>query len=118
MFRALLCPSSEARYHNVDYHIGRFVLGLLYVGGWVRLGCSSVRAAARTLLIISNVCSCQQGNERSGYLKCGKSLHQLKECYFLKCKYPECFRTLSNLYCVNIYYNYYRHTQHILKPVA
>jgi len=32
MFRALLCPSSEARDYDVDYHIGRFVLGLLYVG--------------------------------------------------------------------------------------
>ena len=29
MFRALLCPSSRARDYNVDYHIGRFVLGLL-----------------------------------------------------------------------------------------
>jgi len=30
MFRALLCPSSGARdYYDVDYHIGRFVLGLL-----------------------------------------------------------------------------------------
>ena len=29
MFRALLCPSSGARDYNVDYHIGRFVLGLL-----------------------------------------------------------------------------------------
>ena len=29
MFRALLCPSSGARYCNVDYHGGRFVLGLL-----------------------------------------------------------------------------------------
>jgi len=29
MFRALLCPSSGARNYNVDYHIGRFVLGLL-----------------------------------------------------------------------------------------
>jgi len=39
MFRALLCTSSEARYYDVDYHIGRFVLGLLYVGrlGAVRL---------------------------------------------------------------------------------
>jgi hypothetical protein len=27
MFRALLCPSSGARNYNVDYHIGRFVLG-------------------------------------------------------------------------------------------
>jgi len=31
MFRALLCPSSGARDHDVDYHSGR-VLGLLYVG--------------------------------------------------------------------------------------
>jgi len=29
MFRALLCPSSVAREYNVDYHIGRLVLGLL-----------------------------------------------------------------------------------------
>jgi hypothetical protein len=33
MFRALLCQSSGARDYVVDYHIGRFVLGLLYVGG-------------------------------------------------------------------------------------
>jgi len=33
MFRALLCPSSEAREYEFDYHIGRFGLGLLYVGG-------------------------------------------------------------------------------------
>ena len=32
MFRALICPSSGARDYDVDYHIGRFVLGLLYVG--------------------------------------------------------------------------------------
>ena len=25
MFRALLCPSSGARYCNVDYHVRRFV---------------------------------------------------------------------------------------------
>ena len=50
MFRALLCPSSGARDYDVGYHIGRFVLGLLYVGGWVRLGWSSVRVATRTLL--------------------------------------------------------------------
>ena len=29
MFRAILCPSSGARDYDVDYHIGRFVLGLL-----------------------------------------------------------------------------------------
>jgi len=33
MFRALLCPLSGARDYDVDYHNGRFVLGLLYVGG-------------------------------------------------------------------------------------
>jgi len=33
MFRALLCPSSGAPDYDVDYHIGRIVLGLLYVGG-------------------------------------------------------------------------------------
>ena len=37
MFRALLCPSSGARDYDVDYHIGRIVLALLYVGCWVRL---------------------------------------------------------------------------------
>ena len=46
MFRALLCPSSGARDCDVDYHIGRFGIGLPYFGGWVRLGWSSVRAAA------------------------------------------------------------------------
>ena len=49
MFRALLCPSPGARDYNVVYHIGRFVLGLLYVGGAVRLCWSGVRAAARAL---------------------------------------------------------------------
>jgi len=44
MFQALICPSSGARDYDV-YHIGRVVLGLLYVGGEVRLGWSSVRAA-------------------------------------------------------------------------
>jgi len=33
MFRALLFPSSGTRDYDVGYHIGRFVLGLLYVGG-------------------------------------------------------------------------------------
>jgi len=33
MFRALLCPSSGTRDYDVDYHIGRSVLVLLYVGG-------------------------------------------------------------------------------------
>jgi len=46
MFRALLCPPSGARDYNVDYHIGRLFLRLLWVGSWVRVGWSSVRAAA------------------------------------------------------------------------
>ena len=45
MFRALLCPSSGAREYDADYHIGRIVLGLLYVVGKVQLGWSSVRVA-------------------------------------------------------------------------
>jgi len=45
MFRTLLCSSSGARDYDVDYHIGRFVLGLLYVGGKEQLGWSSVRSA-------------------------------------------------------------------------
>ena len=32
MFRTLLSLSSEARDYDVYYHIGTFVLGLLYVG--------------------------------------------------------------------------------------
>jgi len=32
MFQALLCPSSGAHDYDVDYQIGRFGLGLLYVG--------------------------------------------------------------------------------------
>jgi len=48
MFRALLCPSSGASDYDVDYHIGRFVLGLLYVGGWVRLGWSSAACSPDT----------------------------------------------------------------------
>jgi len=46
MFRALLRPSSGARDYNVDYHIGRFVLCLLYVVGEVQLGWSGFWAAA------------------------------------------------------------------------
>jgi len=43
MFQALLCPSSGARDCDVVYYIGRFVLGLLYVGVEVQLGWSGVR---------------------------------------------------------------------------
>jgi len=40
MFRALLCPSSVARNYNVEYHIGRFVLGLLQAKARCALACS------------------------------------------------------------------------------
>jgi len=33
MFQALLYPSSGARDYDAEYHIDRFVLGLLQVGG-------------------------------------------------------------------------------------
>jgi len=49
MFRALLSLSSGARDYDVDYHIGRIVLGLLYVGGKLQLGWSSVRVAGLNL---------------------------------------------------------------------
>jgi len=49
MFRALICPSSGAWDYVVDYHIGRVVLGLLYVGGTVQLDCSSVQVAGYNL---------------------------------------------------------------------
>jgi len=45
MFQALLCQSSGAHNYDVDYHISRIILGLLYVGGWVWLGWSGVRVA-------------------------------------------------------------------------
>jgi hypothetical protein len=43
MFRATLCPSSEAHDDSVGYHIGRLVLELLLVGGLVQAGWMSVR---------------------------------------------------------------------------
>jgi len=54
MFRALLCPSSGPYDYDVDYHIGRIVLGLLYVGGEVLLGWSVVRAAGSSLTLQPN----------------------------------------------------------------
>jgi len=49
MFQALLCPSSAARDYDVVYHIGRVVLGLLYVGGEVQLGWRGVRVTGSSL---------------------------------------------------------------------
>ena len=51
MFRTLLCPSSGALDCDVDYHIGRIVLGLLYAVCW-RLGAvrlADVQAAGSSL---------------------------------------------------------------------
>jgi len=52
MSRPLLCPSSGARDYDVVYHIGRFVLGLLYVGGKVQLGWSGVRVAGSSTTLL------------------------------------------------------------------
>ena len=52
MFRALLCPSSGARDYNVDYHIGRIVLGSMCVGVSVRLGWSGIRVAGFSLFVL------------------------------------------------------------------
>ena len=51
MFRASPCPSSGARDYAVHYHIGRIVLGLLFVRGKVQLGWSSVRVAGSSTTI-------------------------------------------------------------------
>ena len=53
MFQVLLCPSSGARDYDAVYHIGRVVLGLLYVGGDMQFGWSSVRVAgSRTTQVV------------------------------------------------------------------
>ena len=52
MFRALLYSSSGSRDYDVVYHTGRVVLGLLYVGGYVRLGWSSVRVAGSSTRVV------------------------------------------------------------------
>jgi len=57
MFQALLCPSSGTRACDVVYHIGRVFLGLLYVGGEVRLGWSSVRVAGLSLQRMCILCT-------------------------------------------------------------
>jgi len=55
MFRAPLCPSSRAHDDSVGYHIGRLVLKLLPVGGYVQAGWMSVtrlvlQPSVRTLI--------------------------------------------------------------------
>jgi len=71
MFQALLCPSSGARDYDVVYHIGRVVLGLLYVGGELQLGWSSVRAAACSL----TAPNLQHTANQERHDQCGKQHH-------------------------------------------
>jgi len=65
MFRALLCPSSEARDYDIDYHIGRIVLGLLYVGVLVQLVWSGVRVAGSSTVVLEPCLSLQPGHYSS-----------------------------------------------------
>jgi len=51
MFRALLCPSSEAHDYNVDYHIGISFL-VCCIGDKVQLFWSGVRVAASKLVFL------------------------------------------------------------------
>jgi len=67
MFPALLCPSSGARDYDVDYHIGRFVLGLLYVGG-----CFSLQPVHHSGLTASNLQ--HTANQERNY-QCGNQHH-------------------------------------------
>jgi len=68
MFRALLCPSSGVRYYDVDYHIGRVVLGLLYVGGKVQLGWCSVQVAG-------SACNLDTTPNQEQHDQCGNQHH-------------------------------------------
>ena len=54
MFRALLCPSSGTRDYNVDYHIGRFVLGLLCMLE-VRCGLARVVSELQAKLLMMGI---------------------------------------------------------------
>jgi len=79
MFQALLCPSSGARDYDVIYHTGRVVLGLLYVGGEVQLGWSSVWVAGLSLqprhyssLTAPNI---QHTSSQERHDQCGKQHH-------------------------------------------
>jgi len=61
MFRALLCPSSGARDYNVDYHIGRLVLGLLHPGHYSSLTAPNLQHTANQEL---NDQCCNQHHSR------------------------------------------------------
>jgi len=50
MFRALLCPSSGPRDYDVDFHIGSFVLGLLYVC-WRNAQCGNQHHSRELLMM-------------------------------------------------------------------
>jgi hypothetical protein len=69
MFQALLCPSSGAR--DYVYHIGRIVLGLLYVGGDVQL-CLSLQPGHHSSLTAPNL---QHSENQERHDQCGKQHH-------------------------------------------
>jgi len=71
MLQALLCPSSGARDYDVVYHIGRIVLGLLYVGGEVQL-CLSLQPGHHTSLTAPNL---QHTANQERHDQCGKQQH-------------------------------------------
>jgi len=87
MFRTLLCPSSVARDYDVDYHIGRFVLGLLYVGGTVQLGWSSVRVAG-TSTSCAGACNLQHTENQERNDQCGNQ-HRSRELLMMGILMPE-----------------------------
>jgi len=66
MFRALLRPSSEHRDYNVDYHIGRLVLGLLWFGLQAKTqqeSCVSLQPGHYSSLTAPNLQNQQTKNE-------------------------------------------------------
>ena len=55
MFRALLCPSSEARDYDVDYHIGRY-------RSWFAVSRTLLQPTAPNLQLTAN----QERNDQCG----------------------------------------------------
>jgi len=67
MFWALLCPSAGAHNYDVDYHIGRFVLGLLYVGGYLQPGHYSSLTASNLQHTANQERNDRYGNEHHNH---------------------------------------------------
>jgi len=89
MFRALLCPSSGARDYDVDYHIGRIVLGLLYVGGKVQLAWRlfSLQPGNHSSLTSPNL---QHTANQERYDQCGNQ-HHSRELLMMGIVMPETY---------------------------